>query len=272
MLTKTEVPDIGRIEANPRVVEVVQPVIDELRRTIAASGISHEEWGQAVAFLADLGASGEVPLFLDAFFESAADASANASSSASPSAIEGPYYVPGAPLLEPPYVMPQRPDEPGQPLLFTGRVTSTDGSPVPAALLDAWQSDGTVPGTYSNIHGDQPDFNLRGRFHADAGGHFALRTIQPVPYTIPFEGPTGRLLRALGRHPWRPAHIHVKVSAVGYRPLTTQIYFSGDQYLDSDSANAVKDELIIPVQPPGGDHPDTAVLHYDFQLQPAPAA
>ncbi len=135
-----------------------------------------------------------------------------------------------------------------------------------------WHSDGTVPGTYSNIHGDQPDFNLRGRLHADAGGHFALRTIQPVPYTIPFEGPTGRLLEALGRHPWRPAHIHVKVSAGGYRTLTTQIYFSGDQYLDSDSANAVKDELIIPVEPPGGDHPDTAVLRYDFQLQPAPAA
>jgi catechol 1,2-dioxygenase len=269
VVAKSAVPDFGEIVANPRVAEVVQPLIDEIRRSILARGITHEEWGVAVAFLVEIAETGEMPLFLDAFFEATVDVSANRASSASPSAIQGPYYVPGAPLLAPPCVMPQREDEPGEPLLFTGSVKSADGAPV-AALLDVWQSDGTLPGTYSNIHGDQPDFNLRGRLYADERGHFELRTIQPVPYTIPFEGPTGRLLMALGRHPWRPAHIHVKVSAEGYRTLTTQIYFTGDQYLDSDSANAVKDELVIAIEPAGGDHPDTAVLHYDFQLQPAP--
>jgi catechol 1,2-dioxygenase len=269
VLTKPAVPDFGEIVANPRVAEVVQPLIDEIRRSILAREITREEWGVAVAFLLEIGATGEMPLFLDAFFEATVDVSANRASSASPSAIEGPYYVPGAPMLAPPCVMPQREDEPGEPLLFTGSVKSADGGPV-TALLDVWQSDGTLPGTYSNIHGDQPDFNLRGRFYTDERGQFELRTIQPVPYTIPFDGPTGRLLMALGRHPWRPAHIHVKVSAEGYRTLTTQIYFTGDQYLDSDSANAVKDELVIQVEPAGGDHPDTAVLPYDFQLQPAP--
>jgi len=270
--TKQAVPEFGEIVASPRVVEVVEPLIEEIRRTILASEVTYEEWGEVIAFLLDVGATGEMPLLLDALFEAAVDVSASRASSASPSAIEGPYYVPDAPMLEPPYVMPQRPDEPGQQLLFAGRVTGADGTPVPAALLDVWQSDGTVPGTYSNVHGDQPDFNLRGRFQTDDRGHYELRTIQPVPYTIPFEGPTGRLLNALGRHPWRPAHFHVKLSADGYRTLTTQIYFAGDQYLDSDSANAVKDELIIAVEPPGGDHPDTAVLNYDFQLQPTPAA
>ncbi len=271
MPVKSAVPDFGEIVASPRVVEVVQPLIEEARRSIQAHGVTYDEWHEVVAFLLDVGATAEMPLLLDALFEAAVDASANGASTASPSAIEGPYYVPGAPLLQPPYVMPQRPDEPGEPLLFTGSVRSADGAPVPLALLDVWHSDGTVPGTYSNIHGDQPDFNLRGRFHADEGGQFELRTIQPVPYTIPFEGPTGRLLNALGRHPWRPAHIHVKVSAAGYRTLTTQIYFTGGEYLDSDSANAVKDELVLPVEPAGGDHPDTAVLRYDFRLQPTSA-
>jgi catechol 1,2-dioxygenase len=270
--TKQAVPEFGEIVANPRVVELVEPLIEEVRRTILVGEVTYEEWREVTAFLIDVGASGEVPLMLDALFEAAVDRSANRASTASPSAIEGPYYVPGAPLLEAPCVMPQRPDEQGEAMLFTGTVRDADGAPVPGALLDVWQSDGTVPGTYSNVHGDQPDFNLRGRFHADERGNFELRTIQPVPYTIPFEGPTGRLLMALGNHPWRPAHLHVKLSADGYRPLTTQIYFTGDQYLDSDSANAVKDELIIPVEPPGGDHPDAAVLHYDFQLQPTPAA
>jgi catechol 1,2-dioxygenase len=269
---KTAVPDFGAITANPRAVEVVQPLIDEVRRSIMARSVTYEEFHEAAAFLLDVGASGEMPLLLDALFEAAVDASASTVSSASPSAIEGPYYVPGAPLLEAPYVMPQRPDEPGERLLFTGSVTDADGAPVPAALLDVWHSDATVPGTYSNIHGDQPDFNLRGRLHADDDGHFALQTIQPVPYTIPYEGPTGRLLSALGRHPWRPAHIHVKVSAQGYRTLTTQIYFTGDQYLDSDSANAVKDELVIPIEPAGADDIGTAVLRYDFRLQPTPSA
>jgi catechol 1,2-dioxygenase len=272
VLIKSAVPNFGAIVANPRVTEVVQPLIDEVRRSIVEHGVTYEEWHEVVAFLLDVGATGEMPLLLDALFEAAVDASANRASSASPSAIEGPYYVPGAPLLEAPCVMPQRPDEPGERLLFTGSVTNTDGAPVPFALLDVWHSDATVPGTYSNIHGDQPDFNLRGRLHADEQGRFALQTIQPVPYTIPFEGPTGRLLAGLGRHPWRPAHIHVKVSAAGYCTLTTQIYFSGGQYLESDSANAVKDELVIPIESAGGDHPDTAVLHYDFRLQPAHAA
>ncbi len=272
MATKTAVPDFGAIVADPRAVEVVQPLIDEVRRTILERGVSYEEFHAAAAFLLDVGASGEVPLLLDALFEAAVDQSASRTSSASPSAIEGPYYVPGAPLLEPPCVMPRRPDEPGEPLLFTGGVTSPDGAPIAGALLDVWHSDATVPGTYSNIHGDQPDFNLRGRFHADERGQFALQTVQPVPYTIPYEGPTGRLLNALGHHPWRPAHIHAKVSAEGFRTLTTQIYFSGDQYLDSDSANAVKDELVIPIEPAGSGGRDTAVLRYDFRLQPTPSA
>ena len=82
------------------------------------------------------------------------------------------------------------------------------------------------------------------------------------------QGPTGRLLNGLGRHPWRPAHIHVKISADGYQPLTTQLYFQGDELLNSDVASVVKDDLIVPLQPAGSDEGSRRTLRCDFQLAP----
>ncbi|MBV8966873.1 MAG: catechol 1,2-dioxygenase, partial [Mycobacteriaceae bacterium] len=180
----------------------------------------------------------------------------------------GPYYVPGAPMLEPPCVLPQRPDEPGEPLNFSGTVTALDGEPIVGALLDIWQADATVPGSYSNIHPGQPDFNLRGKLRTDEQGRFELRTVRPAPYHIPDEGPTGRLLGVLGHHSWRPAHIHVKLTADGYGPLTTQLYFQGGEFLDSDVAGAVKDDLILQLEPAVDD--GASRLRYDFRLAPAP--
>lgn len=260
-----EIPDIT---ANPRVVEVVQPLIDRVQEVIREKNVSYDEWHQAIRFMIDLANAGEVPLLM-ALFEATVDEVANAASASSTTAIEGPYYVPGAPMLEPPYVMPQRPDEPGEPLVFSGTVTTPDGQPIVGALLDVWHADATVPGTYSNIHPGQPDFNLRGKLKTDEQGRFELTTIRPTPYHIPDQGPTGRLLGALGRHSWRPAHIHVKISADGYQPLTTQLYFQGDEFLDSDVASAVKDELILPLQPAGHNRDTHLTLRYDFQLAAA---
>lgn len=262
--TGVEIPDIT---ANPRVVEVVGPLLDRVQELIREKNVSYDEWHQAIHFMTDVADSGEVPLLM-AYFEATVDEVANAASASSTTAIEGPYYVPGAPMLEPPCVMPQRPDEPGEPLVFSGTVNTPDGQPIVGALLDVWHADATVPGTYSNIHPGQPDFNLRGKLHTDEQGRFELRTIRPAPYQILDQGPTGRLLNALGRHSWRPAHIHVKLSADGYQPLTTQLYFQGDEFLDSDVASAVKDELILPLEPAGSNEGSHLTLRYDFQLAP----
>ena len=259
--------ELADIAPNPRVVDVVQPLIDRIQELIRDKNVSYDEWHQAIHFMMDLADSGEVPLLM-AYFEATVDEVANVASASSPTAIEGPYYVPGAPMLEQPYVMPQRPDEPGEPLVFAGTVRTPDGQPIAGAVLDVWHADATVPGSYSNIHPGQPDFNLRGKLQTNEQGRFELRTIRPAPYRIPDQGPTGRLLQALGRHSWRPAHIHVKLSADGYQPLTTQLYFQGDEFLDSDVASAVKDDLILPLEPArsnGGSH---LTLRYDFQLAP----
>jgi catechol 1,2-dioxygenase len=150
--------------------------------------------------------------------------------------------VPSAPSLEAPYVLPQRRDEAGDVLLFRGRVTSPDGAPLAGVELDMWQAD--AAGLYSNIHPDIPDWNLRGRFRTDPDGTFEVRTIVPPPYEIPKWGPTGVVLRALGRHCYRPAHLHVKLRHPDYDDLTSQVYFDGGDYLDSDVANAVHDSLV----------------------------
>ena len=149
-------------------------------------------------------------------------------------------------------MLPQRSDEAGAVLFFYGRVISPDGAPVAGAELDMWQAD--AQGFYSNIHPTIPDWNLRGRFCSADNGVFEVRTIIPPAYEIAKDGPTGIVLRTLGRHFFRPAHLHVKVSHPQYRSLTSQLYFDGGDYLDSDVANAVREHLVAKLV--RRDHPD----------------
>ena len=130
-----------------------------------------------------------------------------------------------------------------EPCVVTGEVVSTDGRPLPGAVLDVWQSDDH--GFYDvQEPGKQPTGNGRGLFTADASGRFWFRTIVPSYYPIPTDGPVGELLAATRRHPYRPAHIHFIVSAGGYQPLTTHIFVAGTSYIDSDAVFAVKKSLI----------------------------
>jgi catechol 1,2-dioxygenase len=130
-----------------------------------------------------------------------------------------------------------------EPCVVTGEVVSTDGRPLPGAVLDVWQSDDH--GFYDvQEPGKQPAGNGRGLFTADASGRFWFRTIVPSYYPIPTDGPVGELLAATRRHPYRPAHIHFIVSAGGYQPLTTHIFVAGTSYIDSDAVFAVKKSLI----------------------------
>jgi catechol 1,2-dioxygenase len=102
----------------------------------------------------------------------------------------------------------------------------------------------------------------------DAGvdGELGIDTIQPAPYQIPHDGPTGKLIEAAGWHPWRPAHLHLMIRARGHRTITTQLYFTGGEWLDSDVAEATKPELILDPKP-GRD--GVARAEYDIQLEPA---
>ena len=142
-------------------------------------------------------------------------------------------------------------------------MTST-GHPLPAQ-----RSTSGTPiriGFYSGFAPGLPDGNLRGVVVADDEGQFSISTVQPAPYQIPTDGPTGKMIEAAGWHPWRPAHLHLMVRAAGHRTITTQLYFAGGDWLDSDVAEAVKPELVLE---PKVDETGTARVSYDFELEQA---
>ncbi|MER2533855.1 MAG: catechol 1,2-dioxygenase [Rhizobiaceae bacterium] len=219
--------------------------------------------------------AGEESLLFDVFLAAAAMDTENDERDGSPEGIEGPFYFPGAPVLSAPFKLTQRPDEDGELLFFKGVVTSASGEPLKNAELDIWQADSE--GQYSKINPSLPEWNLRGRIATDDRGAFEVQSILPPPYEIPKDGPTGKVLELLGRHCFRPAHLHVKVRSGGYRELTSQLYFEGGDYLDSDVAKAVRDNLVAKlvryqgknaVERRGLDRPFVE-LTYNFALEPA---
>ena len=261
---------------NERLVELLNDLVDNyLREFIRKNKVTPTEYRQAVKFLEKTGNSGEIPLMMDVFLETTVDEVAYGQWAGSPTAIESPFYIEGAPILEPPYELPHRDEEPGHVMFFCGQVCDQEGNPLKCVELDMWQSDAN--GVYSNIVPSVPEFNLRGRFYTDEAGRFEVRSIVPVPYEVPEEWLTAQLLRAIGRHTWRPAHIHVKLRHENFHPLTTQIYFEGGEWVNDDFIGAVKDGLVARLEKHddpsdyrqrGLDEPYYTV-NYDFVLVPA---
>jgi hydroxyquinol 1,2-dioxygenase len=164
---------------------------------------------------------------------------------------------------------------PGEPTLFSGRVLTVDGRPIPGAQIDVWHAD--AEGFYDVQRPNLNEMQLRGNFHTNAQGRFWFWTVRPIEYPVPTDGPVGQMLLKMGRHPYRPAHIHTMVSAAGYEPLTTHVFVAGDRYLDSDAVFGVKDSLIVDfVQHEPGIAPDETkmdrpyfTVRYDFGLKSA---
>lgn len=162
-------------------------------------------------------------------------------SGATESTVLGPFHVEGAPALAMGDDLSK--DGKGDPLWVSGRVIDADGNPIAGARLDVWQT--SSDGFYDIQDRTQPEMNLRGVFTTAADGQYFFRSIKPTSYPIPTDGPVGRLLNAVGRHPMRPAHIHFIIGAPGFEPVTTHMFVGGDDYLDSDAVFGVKDSLIV---------------------------
>jgi catechol 1,2-dioxygenase len=241
----------------PRLNQVVDDLLATLRAFIRKHHITHDEYRRAVALMVETGAKGEIPLMLDVLLEATVDQVDSAERPGTESSVEGPFYLPYAPMMKSPCVLPHRANEPGEVLLFSGTVRSLDGKPLGGAVLDMWQAD--AEGAYSHFNITEADApqNLRARVTAADDGRFEVQTWVPSPYQIPKDGPTGALLKAMGRHPWRPAHLHVRLTHESCEPLTTQIFFNGDPWIDSDVVGAVKQSLIVDLVR----HSDAADLH-----------
>jgi hydroxyquinol 1,2-dioxygenase len=159
---------------------------------------------------------------------------------ATESTVLGPFYVPGAPVRDYGAQLDEMPA--GDPAWIHGRVTSTDGTPLAGAELDVWQNGDNE--LYAVQDPDAPEAHLRGRFRTRDDGSYGFVAVRPTPYPIPDDGPVGAMLKATGRHPWRPAHVHVIVRADGHRTVATHLFDDSSAHLDSDAVFAVKPSLL----------------------------
>ncbi|MCF1710310.1 6-chlorohydroxyquinol-1,2-dioxygenase [Tabrizicola sp. J26] len=192
------------------------------------------------------------------------DLSQSARGRATPSTIAGPFYRPDAPDL--PDGADLCRDGRGQPLDIAGQISDLSGAPIPQAVVEIWHAN--AQGCYENQQPDlQPEFNLRGRFRADASGRFSCRTIRPGGYMLPKDGPVGILFQRLGLGLERPAHIHFRVAAPGFRTLVTHVFDRDDPAIGRDALFAVKPELLGEFRPVS-DHPERFALAVRFFLAP----
>jgi protocatechuate 3,4-dioxygenase beta subunit len=235
--------------SNERLQKVLPDAIATLHQVIEKHRVTEKEWSAVLAFLTEVGRQDEFVLLSDVTKTSVlVDAiSHEGETDATPSDVEGPLYRENPPWRERPVKIYEEYEgiENGDVLFVHGRVTSADCTPVSDAVLDIWQ---TGPdGGYDVWDERQPDYNFRAKFGVDEDGSYEFQTMVPKPYTVPTDGPVGRLLEATGQHPWRPAHIHFKVEAEGHDPLITQVFFPEDPYLDNDTIGAVKSALVRPL-------------------------
>lgn len=237
---------------SPRLNEVMESLIRHLHEFIREVEPNDEEWMAGIQFLTQVGqmcddVRQEYILLSDTLGVTALKDCINhrKPEGATEATVLGPFYRKGAEAM-PLGSNISRGESDGEPCVVRGRVTTPDGAPISGAVLDAWQAAST--GYYEQQDENQPEMNLRGRFQTDENGYYHFKTVKPKNYPIPGDGPVGKLLDAVGRHNYRPAHIHFIVSAEGFEPVITQFFDADDEYVKSDAVFGVKDSLIARFQ------------------------
>jgi hydroxyquinol 1,2-dioxygenase len=227
---------------------VMTSLIRHLHDFVRDVELTEEEWFAGIQFLTATGQKcdekrQEFILLSDTLGVSMLVDALNhrAQAGATESTVLGPFYVQGAPVL--PNGTHLADGLPGEPTLFSGRVLTVTGQLIPGAQVDVWHAD--AEGFYDVQRPELKGMQLRGKFQTDEQGRFWFWTTRPVEYPVPTDGPVGKMLLKMGRHAYRPAHIHTMVSAPGYEPLTTHVFVAGDRYLESDAVFGVKHSLIV---------------------------
>ena len=270
---------------DPRLRQIMLSLVGHLHAFVKEVKLTEAEWFQAIEILTQAGKMcsdkrQEFILFSDTLGVSMVVdlLDHRKPEGATESTVFGPFHRLGAPEMPPGGNIAHR-DTEGVPALISGRVLDLDGKPIAGALLDVWQTQ--TSGLYDSQDAGLDGLHMRGKFRTDAEGRYLIRTVRPVHYPIPTDGPVGAMLTATGRHPWRPAHVHFVVSADGYEPVTTHIFDRGDPYLASDAVFAVKESLICdfvrhnaPAEPAAGlgIAPPFLTADFDFRLTAAAGA
>lgn len=244
-------------QADPRVKQVMACLVKHLHAFAKEIDLTQQEWEVAIDFLTRTGqiSSGERQEFIllsDVLgFSMLVDAINNRRpGGATENTVFGPFHVDGAPEREMGDNISL--DGKGESCLFQGRVLDLNGDPVAGARIDVWSDN--ADGYYDVQQPDiQPKWNNRGIFVTGADGRYAFRGIKPVSYPIPDDGPVGAMLASLGRHPYRPAHMHFLVTAPGFQRIVTHTFVGDDAYLADDAVFGVKQTLVAPFQRSDGD-------------------
>jgi hydroxyquinol 1,2-dioxygenase len=245
---------------DPRLREVMQSLVRHLHAFAREVGLSSPEWDRAIQILTATGhitdeRRQEFILWSDILgLSMLVDALEHRPEpGATENTVLGPFYVPGAPLRE--YGDGLAAEPAGMPAWVHGEVRDLEGRPIAGAELDVWQNGDDR--LYGVQRPEAPEDHLRGRFTTREDGSYAFVAVRPVPYPIPDDGPVGQMLSSTGRHPWRPAHLHMIVRARGYRTLTTHVFDSESPYLASDAVFAVKPSLVREFVSHRADEPGT---------------
>ena len=273
---------IGRLSRSddPRFKRIMTSLITHLHDFVREVKLTEAEWLGAIQYLTDVGRTctskrQEFILLSDTLGVSVLVITLNhpADEGSVESTVLGPFYWEEAPDL--PLGSNLAEGVKGEAAFYSGRVLGVDGRALENALLDIWSGDGE--GNYDMQIPGETGMKARGRIRTDAEGRYWFRSIKPTFYPVPTDGPVGRMLHKMGRHPYRPGHIHMIVSAPGHLPVTTHLFVGGSEYLDSDAVFGMKQSLVAQFNrhPPGigpyGERMDTAfyTVNYDFRLRPA---
>ncbi|MFD1194487.1 dioxygenase [Seohaeicola saemankumensis] len=274
------VKDTFRTEEGSRFEQLLHGLIDHLHDFTRENQLTHEEWMRVLMFLYDCGKIStperhEFILLSDVLGFSALVDMINSKGGATEGSNLGPFYLDDAPRKALGDDLSDGRD--GVTVLVRGKVTDNLHKPLAGAIVDTWQAD--AAGTYpiqEQAQG-QDKMDLRGVFETDDQGRYWYTTVLPKPYTVPYDGPVGELLRAGDRHAWRPAHLHYIVRAPGMASITTEVFFENMEYLDNDAVFGVRKSLIAKLRPvkKGEDlgvvttMTPEAVVDFDFVLAPA---
>jgi len=257
--------------ANPRLKQIMDAAVRHLHAFVRDVDLTPEEWIQGMQFLTAVGQActplrQEFILLSDVLGVSAvvnALHDRKAKELGSQSSLLGPFYREGVPELPLGAQIVEKPT--AEELVVFGKVTDTDGAPLPNALIQVWQT--SERGLYDLQERNGESLDMRGNFRTGPDGEYYFRTVRPKGYSIPMDGPVGDLVHAQARHGMRPSHIHMLIGADGHRELVTALYFGDDDFIDSDTVFGVSGSLVVEAK----DDADSPVkglraVRYDFRL------
>jgi protocatechuate 3,4-dioxygenase beta subunit len=259
---------------NPRLKLVMEAAVRHLHAFAREVDLTPQEWLQGIQFMTAVGQActplrQEFILLSDVLGLSAvvnALHDKKARELGSQSSLLGPFFREGAPVLPHGAQIVEKPTT--EEIVIYGKVLDNNGTPLAGELIQVWQT--SERGLYDLQERMGESMDMRGVFTTGADGSYHFRTVRPLGYSIPMDGPVGLMVKQQSRHGMRPSHIHCLIGADGYRELVTALYFGDDPYIDSDTVFGVSQSLVVDShEDPNSPIPGLRAVHYDFRLAKA---